>query len=54
MLITWGHADKPFEVEPVIVNLDEWTDTVVAMATIWNKMFPKRSILLDLSDMDVK
>lgn len=54
MLITWGHADKPYEVEPVIVDLDEWTDVVVAMTTIWNKMFPKRSIILDLSDMDVK
>lgn len=54
MLITWGHADRPYEVEPVIIDLDDWTETVVAMAIIWNKMNPKRSINLDLSDMDVR
>lgn len=53
MLISWGHADKPFDVEPVIINLNDWTDTVLAMATIWNKMFPKRTIVIDTSDMDI-
>lgn len=46
MLAVWCKKEKPYEVEPVLIDLDEWGEVSKACVSIWNKLNPKRIVTI--------